>query len=119
MARALGHALSTVSATRSAPERDRRFYAAEYARPGRMRAGIEVLRAFERDAADFRKVAETKLTMPPLVLTGEKASGEFLTQQARLVAGKVEGVVVKGAGAWLMEEAPGQVIPKLVEFINR
>jgi pimeloyl-ACP methyl ester carboxylesterase len=105
--------------TKSVPERDRRIYAAAYAQPGAMRAGFEVFRAFEQDAKDFAKLAETKLPMPMLVLTGEKASGEFLIQQGRLVAEKVEGVVVKGAGHWLMEEAPGQVIPKLVEFLTR
>jgi hypothetical protein len=51
-----------------------------------------------------------------LVLTGEKASGEFLIQQARLVDNNVEGVVIKGSGHWLMEEAPNQVIPKLVSL---
>jgi pimeloyl-ACP methyl ester carboxylesterase len=105
--------------TKSVPERDRRFYAAAYAQRGAMAAGFEVFRAFERDAPDFAKLAATKLPMPMLVLTGEKASGEFLIQQGRLVAANVEGVVVKGAGHWLMEEAPGQVIPKLVEFLNR
>ena len=30
-----------------------------------------------------------------------------------------EGVVVAGSGHWLMEEAPGKVIPTLVEFLNR
>lgn len=54
-----------------------------------------------------------------LVLTGEKASGTFLVDQARLVDSNVEGVVVKGAGHWLMEEAPQQVIPQLVAFINK
>src|SRR6185503_13205436 len=98
--------------TKSVPERDRRIYAAAYAQKGAMAAGFEVFRAFERDAADFAKFAETKLPMPMLVLTGERASGEFLIQQGRLVADKVEGVVIKGAGHWLMEEAPGQVIPK-------
>ena len=53
-----------------------------------------------------------------LVLTGEKASGEFLIQQGRLVATTVEGVVVKGSGHWLMEEAPDQVIPKLLSFLT-
>jgi pimeloyl-ACP methyl ester carboxylesterase len=52
------------------------------------------------------------------VLTGEKASGEFLIQQGRLVAEHVDGVVVKGAGHWLMEEAPAEVIPKLVKFVT-
>ena len=100
-------------------ERDRRIYAAAYAQKGAMAAGFEVFRAFERDAPDFAKLAERKLPMPMLVLTGEKASGEFLIQQARLVADKVEGVVIKGAGHWLIDEAPGQVVPKLVEFLNR
>ena len=54
-----------------------------------------------------------------LVLTGEKASGAFLIDQARLVDSTVEGVVVKGSGHWLMEEATQQVIPQLVAFINK
>lgn len=103
----------------SVPEADRRFYARTYAQPGAMRAGFEVFRNFEQDAKDFAQFAETKLTMPMLVLTGEKASGEFLIQQARLVDTNVEGVVIKGKGHWLMEEAPEQVIPPLVAFINK
>ena len=57
--------------------------------------------------------------MPMLVLTGEKASGDFLIAQGHLVADNVAGVVIKGSGHWLMEEAPDQVIPKLVAFLTR
>ena len=103
----------------SVPERDRRFYAKEYARPGGMRAGFEYFRAFEKDAQDFARLARISLTMPMLVLTGEKASGEGLIQQARLVAKNVEGLIIRGSGHWLMEEAPDRVIPKLVEYLNR
>ncbi len=103
----------------SVSERDRRFYAKAYARPGGMRAGFEYFRAFALDAEDFSHFAQTPLLMPMLVLTGEKASGEGLIQQGRLVARNVEGVVVRNSGHWLMEEAPEQVIPKLVEFLNR
>ena len=56
--------------------------------------------------------------MPMLILSGEKAGGEFLIQQGRLVADNVEGVLVKGAGHWLIEEAPDQVIPKLLGFLT-
>ena len=104
---------------RSIPEADRRFYAAAYAQPGAMRAGFEVFRNFEQDAKDFAKFAKTILTIPMLVLAGEKASGNFLIDQGRLVDSNVEGVVVKGSGHWLMEEAPDQVIPRLVAFINK
>jgi len=103
----------------SVPEVDRRFYAAAYAQPGAMRAGFEVFHAFEQDAQDFAELAQTKLTMPMLVLAGEKASGNFLIEQGRLVDTNVQGVVVKGSGHWLMEEAPQQVIPRLVAFINK
>jgi pimeloyl-ACP methyl ester carboxylesterase len=105
--------------TKSVSERDRRIYARAYAQPGAMRAGFEVFRAFEQDARDFAGFAKTKLTMPMLVLTGEKASGEFLITQGRLVADNVEGVVIKGAGHWLIDEAPDQVVPKLAAFLTR
>jgi pimeloyl-ACP methyl ester carboxylesterase len=104
---------------KSVSERDRRFYTKAYAQPGAMRAGFEVFRAFEQDGKDFAEFAKTKLTMPMLVLTGEKASGEFLIEQARLVDDNVEGVVIKGAGHWLIDEAPAQVIPKLVDFLSK
>jgi pimeloyl-ACP methyl ester carboxylesterase len=104
---------------KSVSEADRRFYASEYARPGHMKAGMEVFRAFPRDAEDFAGFAKAKLSMPLLVLSGEKAGGPFLIEQGKMVADNVDGVLVKGRGHWLMEEAPGEVIPKLVEFLNR
>ena len=104
---------------RSVSEADRQFYAAAYAQPGAMRAGFEVFRAFEQDAKHFASFARIKLKMPMLVLTGEKASGEFLITQGRLVAENVEGAVIKGSGHWLVDEAPEQVTPKLVNFLAR
>jgi len=103
----------------SLSEADRRFYAAEYAKPGHIKAGMEYFRNFEQDAKQFAGFANTRLTMPMLVLSGEKAGGAFLITQGKLVATDVDGVVVKGAGHWLMEEAPGVVIPKLVAFLAR
>ncbi|TCR63695.1 alpha/beta hydrolase [Bosea sp. BK604] len=103
---------------KSVSEADRQFYAASYAQPGAMRAGFEVFRSFEGDARDFAGFAATRLGMPMLVLTGEKASGEFLIAQGRLVAENVEGVVVKGSGHWLIDEAPDQTIPALLSFLR-
>lgn len=104
--------------TKSLSESDRRRYAAAYARDGGMRAGFEVFRNFEQDAKDFARFATTRLQMPFLVLAGEKASGTFLIEQTKLVATNVTGIVIKGSGHWLMEEAPEQVIPAIVQFIR-
>lgn len=103
---------------RSVPEADRRAYAAAYAQPGGMAAGFEYFRAFEQDARDFARLSATPLPMPVLVLTGEKASGPFLIEQARLVASDVRGQVIQGAGHWLMEEAPDTVIPAIIAFLS-
>jgi len=105
--------------TKSVSEKDRRFYAKSYAQPGAMRAGFEVFRAFEQDSKDFADFSKTRLTMPMLVLSGEKAGGQFLIDQGRMVDDNVEGVIITGSGHWLVDEAPGQVIPKLVAFLTR
>ncbi|HEY5803060.1 MAG TPA: alpha/beta hydrolase [Lysobacter sp.] len=103
----------------SVPEADRQFYAAQYAKPGGMRAGFEYFKSFEQDAKDFAGFAQNKLQMPMLVLAGEKAGGQFLIDQGRMVDSNVEGVLVKGSGHWLMEEAPDQTIPALVAFLDK
>jgi pimeloyl-ACP methyl ester carboxylesterase len=104
---------------RSVSETDRKFYTKSYHQPGAMRAGFEVFKAFEQDGKDFAEFAKTKLTMPMLVLSGEKAGGQFLIDQGRLVDDNVEGVIIKGTGHWLIDEAPGEVIPKLETFLTK
>ncbi len=83
-----------------------------------MRAGFEYFKNFERDAKNFAELSTTKLSMPVLVLTGEKASGNFLIEQAKLVATNVDGKVIAGSGHWLIDEAPQQTIPALITFID-
>lgn len=102
----------------SVPEADRRLYTAAYAKPGRMRAGFEYFHAFTQDARDFAGFSRTPLHMPMLVLAGEKASGQFLIDQARQVDTQVQGVIVPHAGHWLIEEAPEQTLSALVTFLN-
>src|SRR5881409_4033969 len=71
--------------TRSIPEAERKAYAEAYSRPGRMRAGWAYFVSFQQAAKDFAQLSQTKLTMPLLVIGGEKSLGEFLGQQAREV----------------------------------
>ncbi|MBN3853926.1 alpha/beta hydrolase [Paraburkholderia sp. Ac-20340] len=102
----------------SLSEADRRYYSAAYARPGRMQAGFEYFHAFGQDADDFAAFAQKPLTMPMLVVAGEKASGTFLIDQARQVDTHVEGVIVPGSGHWLMEEAPEPTMAAIERFIE-
>lgn len=101
---------------KSLSEKDRKIYAKAYAQKNSMKSGFEYFKNFEQDAKDFAAFYQNKLNMPFLVLTGEKASGNFLIEQARLVANEVHGKVVTGSGHWLMEEASSKVIPSIIKF---
>ena len=103
---------------KSISEADRKIYAAEYARPNHVRAGMEWYRALDQDGKEFHEYAAKPVRAPLFVLTGEKGAGDFLIKQVQLIATDVQSATVPGAGHWLMEEAPGFVIPKLVEFLS-
>ena len=103
--------------TKSIPENIREIYAAAYARPGRMRAGWAYFVSFQKAAQDFASFAKTRLTMPVLAIGGEKANGEVLGRQARLVAQDARVVIIANAGHWLMEEQPEATMAALLSFL--
>ena len=104
--------------TRSIPEAERVAYAAAYSRPGRMRAGWAYFVSFQQAARDFALLAQTKLPMPVLAVGGEKANGQALGEQAKLVASDAKVVVLKNTGHWLMEENPGETTDALMKFLE-
>ena len=103
--------------THSIPEADRKAYTAAYSRPGRMRAGWAYFVSFQQAARDFAQLSQTKLTMPVLVIGGEKALGDALAQQMKLVASNVSVVVLKDTGHWVMEERPKETTEALQKFL--
>ncbi len=103
--------------THSIPEADRAAYTAAYARPGRMRAGWAYFVSFQQAAKDFAQLSQTKLTMPVLAIGGEKANGEVLGQQMKLVATDATMVVLKNCGHWVMEEQPKETTDALMKFL--
>jgi len=102
---------------RSVSEADRKAYATAYARPGRMRAGWAYFAAFPQTAKDFAQLAKTKLTMPVLVMAGEKAAGNSLGEQFKLVASNVTVVVLENTGHWLIDERPKETTATLEGFL--
>jgi pimeloyl-ACP methyl ester carboxylesterase len=103
---------------RSLPEADRAYYAAAYARPGRMRAGWAYFVSFTQAASDFAELATKKLRMPVLAIGGEKANGEVLGQQMKLVAEDARMVVLRNTGHWVLEENPKETTAALLKFLQ-
>ena len=117
----LEHFWQTLSGNPKKPtEADRRMYAASYAQPGVMRDAFEYFRAFnDQDAADNRKFGRTKLPMPLLLITGDKAMGPALEQQAKLVSENYRSIIFKETGHWLMDERPAETAAALKDFFER
>ncbi|MGD0988822.1 MAG: alpha/beta hydrolase [Candidatus Sulfotelmatobacter sp.] len=102
---------------RSIPEADRAAYAAAYSRPGRMRAGWAYFVSFTQAARDFEELSKTKLTMPVLAIGGEKANGQVLGEQMKLVATNATMIVLKNTGHWVLEENPKETTEALLNFL--
>jgi pimeloyl-ACP methyl ester carboxylesterase len=103
--------------THSIPEADRKAYAAAYSQPGRMRAGWAYFVSFQKAAQDFAELSRVKLTMPVLVIGGQKSLGDVLAQQMKLVASNVTVVVLPDTGHWVLEERPKETTDALVKFL--
>ena len=103
--------------THSIPDADRKAYTAAYSRPGRMRAAWAYFVSFQQAAKDFAQLSQTKLTMPVLVIGGEKSLGDALAQQMKLVASNVTVVVLKDTGHWVLEERPKETAEALQKFL--
>lgn len=101
----------------SIPEAARAAYTTAYSRPGRMHAGWEYFVSFPKAADDFAQLSQTKLTMPVLAIGGEKANGDALGRQAKLVASDAAVVILKNTGHWLLEENPKGTTDALLNFL--
>ena len=107
------------SATSTQPdEATRKFFAAQYAKPGAMRAGFAQFKAFSQDVEDNQVFARTKLTMPVLAIGGEKSFGTTEAVVMRNVAANVREAVVPNSGHWLMEESPTYTVDLIRNYLN-
>jgi pimeloyl-ACP methyl ester carboxylesterase len=98
-------------------ETKRQTYAKSYAQEGIMRDAFEYFKAFNKqDAEDNRTFATHKLPMPLLVIAGDKAMGDALEIQAKIVADNVTAIKFADTGHWLMEERPAETIAELKKF---
>jgi pimeloyl-ACP methyl ester carboxylesterase len=116
----LEHFWQTLSANpKSMSEAERQLYAKAYAQEGAMRAAFEYFKAFNlQDAEDNRRFAAHKLPMPVLVIAGDKAMGDAIEAQAKLVADNVTAIKFADTGHWLMEERPMETKAALMKFFS-
>lgn len=97
-------------------------YALAYSQPGAMRAGIEVYRAFEKDAEDNRDWREEhgKLKVPSLLMMAEKF---MLAQSAQTMANEFhEGAqvsIITESAHYIAEENSQDFIAGVLDFVGK
>lgn len=91
-----------------------------YSNPASLSASMEYYRAFPRDVQDNQEFAKTLLTMPVLVLSGERSPlGTSAYQVMQTLASEVQGEVIPNCGHWIAEEQPDLLLTKLNAFLHQ
>jgi pimeloyl-ACP methyl ester carboxylesterase len=93
------------------------YYVQILSEPGVLTGSLGFYRAFDATVAQNEERKATPLAMPVLAIGGETSYGADVGAVMKLVADDVQSVVIPGAGHWVAEEAPDEVLAALTEFL--
>lgn len=96
------------------------LYGASYAKPHSLNAAFEYYRVLNRDVADNKELARTKIAIPALAIGGggHGGLGQFQADQMRRYADNVQGKVLPGCGHWLPEECATALNSAVTAFLD-
>ena len=101
---------------------DLEHYVLAYSQPGGIRAGLELYRAFEKDAEENRELMKKngKVKVKSVGMFGE---GSFLLTRARkmveeVTAGEAKIATVGSAGHYIAEENPGAFVDEVLKTVQ-
>lgn len=94
------------------------YYIGLVSDPVSLTGSLGFYRAWETTMGQNAERAKRKLPMPVLAIGGERSYGHHVEQNMRLLAEDVEGLVITGAGHWVAEEAPEQLLAGLTRFLE-
>jgi pimeloyl-ACP methyl ester carboxylesterase len=93
------------------------YYVGILSEPDALRGSFGVYRAWDATLAQNEERKSRPLTMPVLAIGGAESYGEGVGEAMGLLADDVHSVVVPGAGHWVAEQAPEEVLTALTEFL--
>jgi pimeloyl-ACP methyl ester carboxylesterase len=95
-----------------------RYYANGFASSrAALRSSFGFYRAWDATTEQNRQRMQSKLTMPVLAIGGGTSSMNAPQVVMQAVANDVQGLIIPGAGHFVAEEAPKQMIAALTEFL--
>jgi len=94
------------------------YYVGILNQPDVLTGSLGFYRAFDTTVGQNQQRMNDQLTMPVLAIGGERSYGDHVADAMRVVAKDVQGVVIPGAGHWVAEEAPDEVLAVLTPFLT-
>jgi pimeloyl-ACP methyl ester carboxylesterase len=82
-----------------------------------LRGSLGFYRAFDATLAQNNERASQKLAMPVLAIGGAASYGDHVAHAMEALADDVQGAVILGAGHWVAEQAPDEVLNALTTFL--
>lgn len=99
------------------PAYAREYYFQLLSDPETLRGSFGLYRAWDATLDQNDKRVEKKLTMPVLAIGGAESYGDHVAGAMMPLADDVQGVVIPGAGHWLAEQAPEELLTELTGFL--
>jgi pimeloyl-ACP methyl ester carboxylesterase len=102
---------------RPLPEDARRYYFSLFSDPDVLRGSFGFYRAWDATLAQNEQRKTRPLTMPVLAIGGAESWGEAVGNAMKPAADDVQTVVIPGAGHWVAEQAPEEMLAALTAFL--
>jgi pimeloyl-ACP methyl ester carboxylesterase len=105
------------AAARKLPDDAINYYVRMLSNPDSLRGSFGWYRALDTTIAQDGQRKTRRLAMPVLAIGGEKSFGEHVGAAVQAVADDVQSVVIPGAGHFVAEEAPDEMLAALAAFL--
>jgi pimeloyl-ACP methyl ester carboxylesterase len=93
------------------------YYVRMLSNPDALRGSFGFYRAFDRTLEQNKQRKTRPLPMPVLAIGGAESWGEEVGNRMKAFGEDVQGVVISGAGHWVAEQAPDELLTALTEFL--
>jgi pimeloyl-ACP methyl ester carboxylesterase len=94
------------------------FYVQSFRDPESLHGCFGFYRAWDTTMAQNQQRATRPLAMPVLAIGGADSWGTHVAEGMEPVANEVQGAVIAGAGHWVAEQAPEELLAVLSAFLS-
>ncbi len=94
-----------------------KYYVGLVSNPDALRGSLGWYRALDATLAQNERRKTQRLTMPVLAIGGEASYGELVGNAMKPLADNVKAVVIPGAGHWVAEQKPDELVAALMAFL--